>query len=336
MDVEDLAARARKRAPLRPVLRLARLPEGVLHAALPTPFPVGTVNCWLLADAPVTLVDPGVFTADSLAAVDALLARARLGIGEIEQVVITHAHADHFGAAWHFADRAGAPLVCGRGELAKLLADHRTETPFTRVLDELGVPPTVRSVIGAGSSLIRRPPSGAVVVVDDGDTIVAGGRSFRAVVTPGHAAGHLSLWDGATLLSGDHLLPWIIPTPLLETDPLTERRRPSLAEYLAGLDRILALAPQAILPGHGEAFTDAEAVGERVRRYHDARLAIVHASLLDGGHGSAWDVQRRLFPTLEEHATLGAVAQVVGHLDLLVAAGRADVNTAVVPHRYTT
>jgi len=336
MDVRDLAARARTRPPLRPVLPLSRLPDGVLHAALPTPFPVDAVNCWLLTGAPVTLVDPGVFTANSLAAVDALLAGARLRIDNVEQIVVTHAHADHFGAAWHLADRAGASLVCSRGELGKLLADHRIAPTFARVLDELGVPPAARPVIGGGSSLVRRPPSDAVTIVDDGDTIVAGGRSFRAVVTPGHAAGHLSLWDGATLLSGDHLLPRIIPATLLETDPLTERRRPSLAEYLAGLERILALAPQAILPGHGEAFADAEAVGERIRRYHEARLAIVRASLRDGGHGSAWDLQRRLFPTLEGPATLGAVAQVVGHLDLLVAAGSAAVDTTVVPHRYST
>jgi len=34
------------------------LPDGVLHAELPTPFPVGPVNCWLLPEGAVTLIDP--------------------------------------------------------------------------------------------------------------------------------------------------------------------------------------------------------------------------------------------------------------------------------------
>ena len=42
------------------------LPDGVLHAELPTPFPVGPVNCWLFPDGPVTLVDASMVWDDSV------------------------------------------------------------------------------------------------------------------------------------------------------------------------------------------------------------------------------------------------------------------------------
>ena len=59
------------REPLVPTLD--RLPESVRRFELPTPFPVGPVNCYLLLDDPVTVVDPGMLYADSVATLTAEL-----------------------------------------------------------------------------------------------------------------------------------------------------------------------------------------------------------------------------------------------------------------------
>src|SRR5439155_1115608 len=70
-----------------------------------------TVNAVLIEGDPLTLVDTGVRTPESLAA----LARAFVELGrrveELEQIVITHPHHDHFGAAAVLADRSRARVI---------------------------------------------------------------------------------------------------------------------------------------------------------------------------------------------------------------------------------
>ena len=73
-----------------------------LHAIeLPTPFPVGPVTVYL-ADAPgepLTLIDTGPRTEDARAALDAGLGLVGTSVTDLERIIITHAHADHFGLA---------------------------------------------------------------------------------------------------------------------------------------------------------------------------------------------------------------------------------------------
>lgn len=76
---------------------VSSLPDGVSRSGLPTPFRVGHVNCYLLTDLPVTLIDPGTLEPGSLEALDTFLREQGLRFTDVEQVVITHAHPDHFG-----------------------------------------------------------------------------------------------------------------------------------------------------------------------------------------------------------------------------------------------
>ena len=66
--------------------------------SLPTPFHVGRVNCYVLVDPPVTVIDLGTMQAGSIDELAAVLASSGLGFGDVEQIVVAHAHSDHFGA----------------------------------------------------------------------------------------------------------------------------------------------------------------------------------------------------------------------------------------------
>ncbi len=66
--------------PLAPVVE--HLPAGIVHVALPTPFPVGPVNCYVLLEDPVTVVDPGMIWADSAQLIEA--ARTEQGYASAE------------------------------------------------------------------------------------------------------------------------------------------------------------------------------------------------------------------------------------------------------------
>ena len=73
-----------------------------LHAIeLPTPFPVGPITVYL-ADAPgepLTLIDTGPRTAKAHTALEKALALQGYRSADLAQIVITHAHVDHYGLA---------------------------------------------------------------------------------------------------------------------------------------------------------------------------------------------------------------------------------------------
>jgi glyoxylase-like metal-dependent hydrolase (beta-lactamase superfamily II) len=307
--------------------RAEGLPEGVLRAILPTPFPVGPVNCYLLPGDPVTLVDPGMVIPESTALLEAMLGSAGLSLAEVAQVVVTHGHPDHFGAAGWVAERSGAVVLSGEAERARILNLERPG--WLELLADLGIPESFREALPAVREAMRDmlhplEPS-ALRAVADGDLLAAGGRSWTVLETPGHAVGHVSLWDpeSGTLLSGDHLLPQITPNPFVEVDDGPTGRRQSLIEYLDSLDRFVALDPAVGLPGHGPAYTGVPGLVDRLRRHHSRRADQILAEVAELGEPTPYEVSCRLFPDLVDFGVVLGISEVTGHLDLLVAQGRA-------------
>ena len=312
-------------APVLPPL-VEALPDGVIRVSLPTPFHVGRVNCYLLVDPPVTVIDPGTMQAGSIDELAAVLASSGLGFGDVEQIVVTHAHPDHFGAAAAIAARSGASIVCGLPERAGLLGPRDSQRT-RELLVGLGVPAaTARSLVAVTDAALERlvgwaDPS-VVMGVRDGDLLAAGGRQLACVVSSGHAEGHLSLWDPAArvLFSGDHLLARIIPVPSIEPGDGAGRRH-SLVEYLAGLPRFVAFDPAVVLPGHGLAFTEMAVLDARLRS-HSRQRADDIAAILRERPATPFEIARRLQWQPEGARLIAGLAHVQGHLDLLQETGR--------------
>jgi glyoxylase-like metal-dependent hydrolase (beta-lactamase superfamily II) len=304
---------------LPPLVR--ELPAGVLRARLPTPFAVGTVNCYVLVEPPVTVVDPGTVTPASLECLRAMLDGAGCSLDDVEQVVVTHAHPDHFGAAAWVARHSGSVILAGRAEVAALRGEEDGEQR-SAMMTAFGVPASlIRGVAAAWrlGGVVEWADRVTVVPVDDGDVIHAGGRVLTANVTAGHAPGHLSLWcdDAKLLVSGDHLLARIVPLPGLEPSSTGTGHRHSLDEYLSSLPRFVALDPAVVLPGHGEAFTGVGVLARRLEAHHADRCATVRAVVAELGHPTPFDVAQQLLWNADGNRLLRGVAEVVGHLDLL-------------------
>src|SRR5580692_5814966 len=98
---------------------------GIHRLAIPTPFMVGRVNAYLIEDSPLTLVDSGPNSGKALDELEQALAAHGHTIEEIELLVITHQHIDHFGLASILARRSGAE-VAALAELAPYLRDFGT------------------------------------------------------------------------------------------------------------------------------------------------------------------------------------------------------------------
>ncbi len=315
--------------------------EGVALAELPLPFPVGPVNCWILVDRPVTVVDPGMLYEDSSDRIEAALAEAGLPLTAVDQIVVTHAHPDHFGAAAWLSAVADAPIVCGGPEAARLQQfglDHADErrTHYIELLRSVGVPTELEDTFSEMRGMVQdwmRPVAPSMLApLADGDELLAGGQCYTAHVTPGHSPGHLSLHHGRTLVSGDHLLAHITPNPFIESDDTPLGRRRSLVEYLSSLERFERLDPGLVLPGHGPAFTDVPQLTANLRAHHEVRADEILALIVESPGSTIYQLAERYFSGLESYHIVLGVSEIAGHVDLLEARG--DVRADGSPQRY--
>jgi glyoxylase-like metal-dependent hydrolase (beta-lactamase superfamily II) len=304
-----------------------------LHAIeVPTPFPVGPITVYL-ADAPgepLTLIDTGPRTAKTRTALDEGLARLGYSAADLKRIVVTHAHADHFGLAADLVDVSHAQVLTHPWNIPSLGdydGDGRRRVAFyADLLRQAAVPTEAMVALGVVTEGMRRFARAVPVTValDEGDSLPLVGRNWQVLHTPGHASGLICLYDATsqTLISSDHLLADISSNPVVEPPPPghVERLR-SLVLYEESLQRVAAMDVVQALPSHGPIVYDvAELVRQRLA-FHERRLARVMDALRNGAC-TTWDVTQNLFPGTSPLDTFLAVSEVIGHLDLLEMRGK--------------
>ena len=304
-----------------------------LHAVeLPTPFPVGPVTAYV-ADAPgepLTLIDTGPRTPETRAALEDGLGRLGHRLADLGRIVVSHAHADHFGLAADLVAASGAQVWTHPWNVAALGdydADREQRTAFyAELLRQAGVPSGIMDVVSQVTRGFRRFARPAPVdrALDEGDSLRLAGRAWQVLHTPGHAAGLLCLYEpqSRTLLSSDHLLADISSNPVVEPPLPGHAERPrSLALYRASLQRVAAMDIAQALPSHGPVIHDVAGLVSRRLAFHERRLARVQEALRNGAR-TTWDLTEALFPDKSPLDTFLAVSEVIGHLDLLEMEGQ--------------
>lgn len=294
---------------------------------VPTPYRVGPANVYVLAEGPVTLIDCGPNTPAAENALRLGLAALGLHLEQVARVVVTHAHPDHYGLAPRIQQASGARVFVGEHDLPKL-ARGSSMLETGRLLLEAGVPLDVLvDMDRRHRSMGNLHPSVADgVPVRHGDRFEFAGFALEALHLPGHTSGHVCLLERErrVLFAGDTLLLEISPNPLLEPSPRDpSRRRKSLVEYLRTLDVLESLHLSEVWPGHGEPILDPAAVIRQMKEHHRARKEEL-AALLGRRGKSPFELAKEMFPGVEGFDNFLAVSEVVAHLDLLVAEGRAE------------
>ena len=85
--------------------------EGIHTLRIPTPFAVGRVNCYLIEDDPLTLVDTGPNSGKALDELQQQLHELGYAIADIELVILTHQHIDHLGLTEIVVEHSGAEVA---------------------------------------------------------------------------------------------------------------------------------------------------------------------------------------------------------------------------------
>jgi glyoxylase-like metal-dependent hydrolase (beta-lactamase superfamily II) len=300
----------------------------IIPISVPTPFYVGPVNCYLIAEDPVTLIDTGPKTKEATEALKEGLRRARFRVQDIKRIVLTHAHEDHCGLAKSLRDEAKDAQVFVHGWETGHRAARLEYEEHRRLLERAGVP-------SEEIAQMRRMYEGVRQYADaledhehaelsDEEELKFEKGALRVVHTPGHTPGSCSFLREAdrTVIAGDCVLKRITPNPILSPDPVDPTRRfRSLAEYLVSLARLRSLHPTLVYGGHGEPVSDYEELFNRYLRAINERQSQV-VRLVPKQGATAWDIALELFPGAADVHRFLAVSEAVAHLDLAHTEGK--------------
>ena len=211
---------------------MKQLAEGVWQLRGRMPIP-NAINTYLVGD---VLVDAGGRT-------DKNVILKELRGRHLSAHALTHAHPDHQGASHAVCEELGVPFWVPEADVAaaerpELIRERQPDHPMSRLMYTI--------FHGPGHAVDR--------VLHEGDEVA----DFVVLDTPGHSAGHMSLWreSDRTLILGDVLNSM---DPLLAIPGLREPKSfftPDPAENRRSAKRLGRLEPLLALFGHGPPVRD--------------------------------------------------------------------------------
>lgn len=306
---------------------LVPVTDDIFQVHLPLPFALNRVNCYLLRGADGwTVVDAGLNTPEGRAAWDQAFAALGITPADISQIVLTHAHPDHFGLTGWFQEQTGAPVYLSplEAEFARVTwMEHRMMEGFDTYLMTLGMPADMAQSVTHGLTFtgeMTYPHPTRLITIEPGDDILLGKRRFQIIATPGHSDGQIIFYDpdDHLLLCGDHVLMKITPNVGLWPTSLPD----PLGRFLESLRALQALEVRLALPGHKALITDWCGRLNELLAHHDDRLR--HTLAAVAGGATVYEAAQRVFNSsvFTPHEWRFAMAETLAHLDVLEQRGQ--------------
>lgn len=239
---------------------------------IPTPFPVGPINLYVLFGEKITLVDTGPKTELAWKSLIYQLNKNGLRIKDIDQVVLTHHHVDHSGLLailqqHHpkiktFAHNATIPWVELRSDVVKKMVEFYKELYIEHGLSI----DQIDDIKKFHAYFDQYTDSAKVDEILTNNDLLEGNNDWKIIHNPGHAQGHISLYheETKTLIAGDHLIEHTASGIFIEPHVDVDQPRPkSLVDYKRSLEEINKLDVKMILSGHGKIITEPEQIVEQ-------------------------------------------------------------------------
>jgi glyoxylase-like metal-dependent hydrolase (beta-lactamase superfamily II) len=297
--------------------------------SVPVPIPNNPLRYVLVyvfdSDRGPFIVDAGWNTDDAFETLKSGLAHAGFSIADVQGVLVTHIHPDHYGLAGRVREASGAWVALHPADAA-LIRDRYAEPAdlLDRVgalLRRVGAPESELASLQHASMPVL-PFVTAVapdILMEDGDKPEIPGWDVLAIWTPGHSPGHLCFWEAGNrlMLSGDHVLPRITPNipfhPQAGADPL--------GDFLRSLERLEAFDADEVLPAHEHRFVGLTDRLQELRLHHEQRFAEVVLAISEGVT-TGWDIASRMrwsrpWDRIEGFMRRAAVGEALAHLRAL-------------------
>ena len=171
-------------------------------------------------------------------------------------VVLTHTHFDHVGGAYEFDSRILHQLEAEGLERPLLGASLRKADFPSELIEGLAAAGytidgeelvSAYPFEGYDSALYSVRSAAPTRLVEHGDVVDLGDRSFEVLHAPGHTPGSIGLWDskGGVLFSGDA----IYDGPLVDDLPGSD-----IDDYIRTMEMLRELPVATVHPGHEGSF----------------------------------------------------------------------------------
>ncbi len=173
-------------------------------------------------------------------------------------IILTHGHFDHAGSAYPLAEEWNVPIYA-----------HRLEMPY--LTGKSDYPPQDPTVGGAIAQMSRLFPHGGYDFKERVHALPERGEiaempEWKILHTPGHTAGHISLWreSDRTLLAGDALTTmnldsWV--SQITEKQEFCSPPKPFTTDWQAArrsVELLADLEPNVVAAGHGKPISGAD------------------------------------------------------------------------------
>lgn len=302
-------------------------------------------NMFALGSGPVTLVDTAPKFPGSLFTLERQLSETGFTWSDVERIIITHGHIDHFGLVGMIREAARHDIPCHihEDDLWRLSGDYLRNGMWSEEADafyaQVGVPGHAVERMRRRSQFFKNlcDPVDDALPMKDGDTFSGQGFELEVIHTPGHSPGCCCIYEGYSriLFSGDHLLGHITPNPFHEVNRarLRDPAYKSLESYLASLDRLHDMDMRFAFPAHGNFVEDVHALMAGYRSHHHERNRTI-LRVLGNGPRSVYGLVPVIFPGIEESEVFLAVSEILVHLEILQDEGVATVADAGPPALY--
>ena len=243
------------------------------------------------------LVDAGWNTDDSYAALCAGLERMGTSVRDVQGVLVTHIHPDHFGLAGRIREDSGAWVGMHPADIELFQGRYVETDPLLDAVDATlkmaGAPPEEVTALQRASMAILPlvVPTVPDVVMEDGFRPDMPGWNLQAIWTPGHTPGHLCFVepDRRVLLSGDHVLPRITPNvSLLDEDGIDP-----LGDFLQSLEKVGQCDVDEVLPAHEHRFVGLRDRVDGLVHHHEQRFDHVE-EIIRSGADTAWEIAAQM------------------------------------------
>lgn len=308
---------------LPPVEKVA---DGLWSLPVPIPdSPLRYVNVYALECRDgLVLIDAGWDDDASWSALTDGIRAIGCAIGDVQAVLVTHHHPDHWGLAPRVREASGAWIALHRRDAEVMRPDGSPSERVSRMREHLvrhGVPADearrTTSFLTAKSALEPAVPD---VFLEDGEAIRLPGLDVKVVWTPGHSPGHCCFYqpDRRLLFSGDHVLPRISPQIAVYSQTMGD----PLADFLRSLQHLEQFGVDEVLPAHEYRFSGLGERLEQLARHHVKRLAGIRAAVTSTPGQTARELSSQLvwsrpWDSFDAASRSFAMAETVAHLVLL-------------------
>ena len=299
----------------------------IYKVSLSIPVPLKAINIYLFKGRDGwSIVDCGFHDHESELAWQKVFKELNISYDQVSQIVVTHYHPDHYGAAGWLQEITGAQVILLEKEkkpLDKTWHDKSFPSQIKEFFMEYGMPEDI--AIDIEDEHISRysavsPHPKEITLLSSGDEIQLGDYRFETIWSPGHTEGLMTLWseNDSLFIADDLVLPKI--TPNISFHPNSSAN--PLNDFLSSLRKIRDLPAELTLPGHRQLITNLGARVDEIISHHDDRLTKIKTIMKNnnGDSGSlAWHISKQLFGPLKEPVQHRfAFAETLSHLEYLV------------------